>query len=435
MKNESTLKKFPPMAATPEGLKSYQLKGLQWTISHSYSGSSFYRERLDSAGIRPQDIRKLEDLSNLPFTTAEDLRNEYPFPLRAAGFSDIVRIHSSSGTTGKRKILSYPQKDIDDWAYMFGRCYELAGVTREDRVQICVGYGLWTAGVGFQLGCEKFGAVAIPIGPGNMELQCTFLVDMQTTVVCSTASMALLLAEEVHRRGIQGKINLKKVILGAERTSGAMVKKIKELLKIDEVYDITGLTELYGPGTGLSCRYNNGIHYWADFYILEILDPITLKPVGPGEIGEMVFTTLRKEGAPLIRYRSRDLTRIIPDECPCGCLLPKHDKIVGRSDDMFIVRGVNVYPGQIDEVLSGIKGAGSEYQVHLEHRSDGRDYMTVRVEREENIHESGDKGLAEAVSKSLKAKLMVSGTIDIVPYGSLPRSEKKTKRVFDTRSY
>jgi len=432
---KSTLSKFPPLAVTRDGLKAYQLKGLQWTVSHAYSGSEFYRKLLDTSGIKPDDIRNLDDLADLPFTTAEDLRNEYPFPLRAVEFGDIVRIHSSSGTTGKRKILSYTQKDIDDWAYMFGRCYELAGVTREDRIQICVGYGLWTAGVGFQLGCEKFGAMAIPIGPGNMELQCTFLVDMQTTVVCSTASMALLLAEEVHRRGLQDRINLRKVILGAERTSGAMVSKIKELLRIEEVYDITGLTELYGPGTGLSCKFNSGIHYWADFYILEILDPVTMKPVGPGEIGEMVFTTLRKEGAPLIRYRSRDLTRLVPDDCQCGCLLPRHDKILGRSDDMFIVRGVNVYPGQIDEVISAIKGAGSEYQVHLEHRSDGRDYMTIKVEREENFHESGDKALAEVISKKLRDKLMVSAAIDVMAYGSLPRSEKKTKRVFDARTY
>ena len=435
MKNESALKRFPPLAMTPDGIKADQLKGLQWTVSHAYRHSAFYRERLNTAGVKPEDIKRIEDIGLLPFTTADDLRNEYPFPLRAAEFTDIVRIHSSSGTTGKRKILSYTQNDIDDWAYMFGRCYELAGVTREDRVQICVGYGLWTAGVGFQLGCEKFGALAIPIGPGNMELQCSFLVDMQSTVVCSTASMALLLAEEVHRRKLQDRISLKKVILGAERTSSAMVKKIKELLSIEEVYDITGLTELYGPGTGLSCKYNNGIHYWADFYILEILDPITLNPVGPGEIGEMVFTTIRKEGSPLIRYRSRDLTRAVPDECPCGCLLPRHDKILGRSDDMFIVRGVNVYPGQIDEVLSGIKGAGSEYQVHLEHRADGKDYMTLKVEREENIHASGDSGLSEIISKKLKNRLMVSGVVEIMPYGSLPRSEKKTKRVFDARAY
>ena len=435
MNTISALKRFPSKAGMAERLKEHQLKGLQWTVSHAYSHSELYRKRLDSAGVKPEDIRRIEDIGLLPFTTAGDLTNEYPFPLRSVDFSDIVRIHSSSGTTGKRKILSYTRKDIDDWAYMFGRCYELAGVTREDRVQICVGYGLWTAGAGFQLGCESFGALAIPAGPGNIEMQCTLLVDMQSTVICSTASMALLLAEEVRHRGLQDKISVKKVIAGAERTSSAMIRKIKELLKIEEFYDIAGLTELYGPGTGLSCKYNNGIHYWADFYILEILNPETLKPVGPGEIGEMVFTTLCKEGAPLIRYRSRDLTRMVSDDCPCGCQLPRHDKILGRSDDMFIVRGVNVYPGQIDEVLSGIKGAGSEYQVYLEHSDDGRDYMSLKVEREENIHESGDKGLSEIISKKLKSKLMVSGTVEILRYGSLPRSEKKSRRIFDSRGY
>jgi phenylacetate-CoA ligase len=266
-------------------------------------------------------------------------------------------------------------------------------------------------------------------------MQCSFLVDMQSTVIGSTASMALLLAEEVHRQKLQDKIRIKKVICGAERSSQAMVKKIKELLRIDEIYDIPGLTELYGPGTGLSCRENGGIHYWADFYILEILNPETLKPVGPGEIGEMVFTSLRKEGAPLIRYRSRDLTRMLDGDCPCGCGLPRHDKILGRSDDMFILRGVNVYPGLIDETLSGVKGVGCEYQIHLERHHDGKDHMVLKVERDPKFHESGDKALSEAISKKMKHSLMVSCAVEIEPYGSLPRSERKTKRVFDSREY
>jgi len=431
----STLKRYPPKVFGPENLKAFQLKGLQWTVRHAYEGSSFYRSKMDSAGVRPEDIESLEDIGKLPFTTAEDLRNDYPYPLRSVDFGDIVRIHSSSGTTGRRKVLCYTQKDVEDWAYMFGRCYEMAGLTREDRVQICVGYGLWTAGVGFQLGCEKYGALAIPIGPGNLEMQCSFLVDMQTTVVGCTASMGLLLAEEVHRQKLRDKISLKKMILGAERASQGMVSKIKDLLGISEVYDIPGLTELYGPGTGLSCKYNNGIHYWADYYILEALNPETLQPVQPGEIGEMVYTTLCKEAAPLIRYRSRDLTRIIDDECECGCGLPKHDKILGRSDDMFILRGVNVYPGQIDEVLSGIQGIASEYQIYLERRDDGKDYMTLKVERDPRMHESGDKALCEVIAKKLKHNLMVSCAVEIEPYGGLPRSEKKTKRIFDNRAY
>src|SRR5271157_6562009 len=246
------MRTFMPGYSSYEEMAEIQLKGLQWTVNHAYNGSPAYRRKLDDSGVKPGDIRTLDDLKRLPFTTSKDLADGYPFPLLSVPVRDVVRLHASSGTTGKRKVLCYTRNDIDDWAHFFARCYEMADLTTEDRVQICVGYGVWTAGVGFQLGCEKFGALAVPAGPGNLDLQCTFLVDMQSTVVCSTASMALLLAEEVHRQNLQDKINLKKIILGAERTSSAMVKKIKELLNIKEVYDITGLTELYGPGTGLS---------------------------------------------------------------------------------------------------------------------------------------------------------------------------------------
>jgi phenylacetate-CoA ligase len=416
-------------------MEAYQLKGLQWTVSHAWNNSPFYRERLSRAGVQPSDIRTLDDLRKLPFTTADDLREGYPFPLQAAAESEIVRIHSSSGTTGKRKILCYTQKDIDDWAEMFCRCYEMAGLTREDRVQICVGYGLWTAGAGFQLACERFGALAIPVGPGNLDMQTTFLVDLQTTVVCCTASMGLLLAEEVQRRGLRDKIKLRKVILGAERSSEAMIATIKELLGVEAVFDIPGLTEVYGPGTGLSCGMNGAIHYWSDYYILELLDPMTLQPVPPGEPGEMVFTTLRKEGAPLIRYRSRDLTRFVEEPCPCGCVLPRHDKILGRSDDVVIFRGVNIYPGQIDEILSRIEGLGSEFQVVLEHCPDGRDGMKVRVERAEDSVPDADPILCRQVVSAVKHGLMVTCDVEILPYNELPRSEKKTRRMFDNRLF
>ncbi|MGE5190227.1 MAG: phenylacetate--CoA ligase family protein [Gemmatimonadota bacterium] len=424
------LTRFPPKFRSPDELRALQLEGLKWTVGHARAHSPFYRDRL---GAAPEEIRSLDDLARLPVTTADDLAAGYPFPLRAAPFEEIVRIHSSSGTTGKRKVLCYTRKDIDDWADMFGRCYEMAGLSAGDRVQICVGYGLWTAGVGFQLGCERFGAMAVPAGPGNLDMQCGFLVDLGSTVLCSTASMALLLAEEVERKGLRGRIALRKVILGAERSSVKMIAAIKELLGIGEVYDIPGLTELYGPGTGLSCRHEAGIHYWADYYILEILDPETLAPVRPGEVGEMVYTTLRKEGAPLVRYRSRDLTRLVEGECPCGCILPRHDKILGRSDDMFIVRGVNVYPGQIDALLSRIPGLGSEYQVHLERRPDGKDYMTIRIERAPDAPAEANGTLAKAVATELRHVLLVSSAVEPVAYGTLPRSEKKTRRVFDAR--
>ena len=427
------LKKFPVKANNSEELKKLQLKGLQWTVNHVYNGSEFYRKRFDEAGVKPEDIQTLKDIEKLPFVTAQDLRDGYPFPLKSVDFKDIVRIHASSGTTGKRKILCYTQKDIDDWIYMFSRCYEMAGLTEEDRVQICVGYGVWTAGFGFQVGCENFGAMALPTGPGNVDLQCDFLVDFQTTVMCCTASMALLMAEEINKRGLRDKINLKKIILGSERTSDAIIRKIKALTGADEIFDIPGLTELYGPGTGLDCKYHNGIHYWADFYILEILNPDTLKPVAPGEIGEMVYTTLWKEAAPLVRYRSRDLTRLIPGECECDCILPRHDKILGRSDDMFIFRGVNIYPGEIDSILSTIEGIGSEYQVILERKDDGKDYMLLKVERAENIDKSTDENLCKIIKNEIKKRIMVTSFVEIVNYRDLPRSERKTKRVFDNR--
>src|SRR5512134_240851 len=265
------LRRFPAKFSNAEEQDALQLAGLRWTVSHAAANSSFYRRRFSEAGVSLQDIRTLDDLRRLPFTTADDLREGYPLPLRSVEPRDIVRIHSSSGTTGKRKILCYTQKDLDDWLHMFCRCYEMAGLTREDRVQICVGYGLWTAGAGFQLGAERFGAMAIPSGPGNLDLQCAFLLDLQTTVLCCTASMGLLLAEEVHARGIRDKLRLNKVILGAERTSDAMIATIKNLLGVKEVYDIPGLTELYGPGTGLSSRHKAGVRYWADYDVLDIL--------------------------------------------------------------------------------------------------------------------------------------------------------------------
>ena len=424
---------FMPDIQTEEELRQTQLDGLIWTVNHVYNNSAFYRRRFDEHGVTPGDIHTLEDLARLPFTEADDLREGYPFPLRSVPFEKLVRIHASSGTTGKRKVLCYTQKDIDDWVDMFARCYEMAGLTPADRVQIAVGYGVWTAGVGFQLGCERFGAMALPAGPGNIEMQCQFLVDFETTVLCSTASMALLMAEEIERRGLRGKINLKKVIFGSERHSDAMQHRIHDLLGVEDIFDIPGMTELYGPGTGLDCPKHEGIHYWADYYILELLDPETLDSVPAGETGEMVVTTLRKEAAPLVRYRTRDMTRLIPKRCSCGSILPMHDRLLGRSDDMFIFRAVNIYPGQIDHILSRIEGVGSEYQILLDRKADGRDYMTIKVERSHGKDASGDTDLAKVIEDGIKKQILVSGKVEIVDNGSLPRSERKSKRVFDNR--
>ena len=428
-------KSFMPTVKTKKELADLQLKGLKWTVNHAYRGSPFYRKRLEERGVEPGDIRTLKDLQKLPFTTAKDLQEGYPFPLLSVPFEKVVRIHASSGTTGKRKVLAYTQKDINDWASFFARCYEMAGLTHEDRVQIAVGYGVWTAGAGFQLGCERFGAMTIPAGPGNLDMQCQFLVDMKTTAMCCTASMGLLMAEEVLKRGIKDQIFLKKMIFGSERSSDAMRNRIKGILNLDHLFDIPGMTELYGPGTGLDCIYHTGIHYWADYYILEILDPETLKPVPEGETGEMVVTTLRKEAAPLIRYRTRDLTRLIPGKCPCGSILPRHDRLLGRSDDMIIFRAVNIYPGQIDHILSGMPGIGSEYQIILDRKEDGKDYMTIKVERDQGVDREKDQELSKKVGEQVKKQILVSAGVEIVDYGTLPRSERKSKRVFDNREF
>ncbi len=417
-------------------LREFQLEGLKWTVAHAYKGSSYYRAGFDKAGVKPRDIKTLDDIQKLPFVSSKDLQEGYPFPLLSVPLKDVVRIHASSGTTGKRKILAYTAKDVDDWAEMFARCYSYAGCTIDDRIQIAVGYGVWTAGWGFQNGCERFGAMAIPAGPGNIDMQCQFLEDLQTTVMCCTASMGLLMAEEIDKRRLRGKIPLRKMIFGSERSSDAMRKRISELSGVapDQLFDIPGLTELYGPGTGLDCQYHEGIHYWADYYILEILDPETLKPVPPGEVGEMVVTTLRKEAAPLIRYRTRDLTRLITKPCSCGSIMPMHDRILGRSDDMFIFRAVNIYPSHIDQILSRIEGAGSEYQIILERDKSGKDHMLIKVEHNVNVSgHSLDERIRNDVQRDVKKQIMVSCDIEVVDYGALPRSERKTKRVFDNR--
>ncbi len=424
---------FMPTFTTEEQLHAHQLAGLQWTVRHAFEGSPFYRKRLEDAGLHPESITTLEDLRKLPFTTADDLREDYPFPLRSVPFEQIVRVHASSGTTGKRKVLSYTQKDIDDWTSFFARCYQMAGVTPLDRVQIAVGYGVWTAGVGFQLGCEKIGALAIPVGPGNLDMQIQFLLDFQSTVFCSTASMALLMAEEIHKRGIADRIAVKKIIYGSERSSRSMRQRISELFGGAELFDITGLTELYGPGTGIECRQHDCIHYWGDYYLLEILDPATLEPVAEGEWGEMVVTTLCKEGAPLIRYRTRDITRLIPGRCTCGSVLPRHSRIKGRTDDTIKFRGVNIYPSSIDTILSAVPGLGSEYQIHLSRDTAGRDHMRLLVERAAGVQTERNAELIHEAEHQIKKQLLVSADLELVGYGVLPRSERKSQRVFDSR--
>ena len=411
-----------------------QLDGLRWTLGHVLAGSPFYQERLKSVGLKDcRDITSLSDLAGLPVTTAADLKDGYPLPLLSVPPNKIVCVHASSGTTGKRKVLAYTRKDVDTFSYMMARCFELAGVTPNDRMQIAVGYGLWTAGVGFQLGCELLGSMAIPIGAGNIEMHLQFLQDFGTTVMGSTASMALLLSEEVERYDLLDKIQLKKIIFGAEPHSVKMRQSFERKLGLEDSFDIGGMTEMYGPGTAIDCPAHTGLHYWADLFIIEILDPDTLQPVPLGETGEMVVTSLCKEGAPLLRYRTGDLTRMIPGICPCGLAMPRHDKILGRSDDMIIFRGVNIYPGQITDVLATVPEAGGEYHIELTRGDDGRDAMLLSIERHPEAREDNDAALAAHIARQMQHRVFVNPTVHMVGPGSLPRSMGKSKRVTDKR--
>ncbi|MBR6463483.1 phenylacetate--CoA ligase, partial [bacterium] len=326
-----------------------QLQLVNKQIKRLIDCQNFYGRKLKEAGV--DQLASKEDFEKLPFSEKDDLRECYPLGLTACPEEEVVRIHSSSGTTGTPVIIPYTRKDVEDWAIMFKRCYELAGITNKDRIHITPGYGLWTAGIGFQAGCELLGAMAIPMGPGNTEKQLQMMMDMKSTVLCATSSYALLLAEEIAKRGIKDKIHLTKGVIGSERWGEKMRKRIREELGI-ELYDIYGLTEIYGPGIGVNCKYDTGMHIFDDYLYTEIIDPKTGKVLPDGEWGEIVITTLVKEGAPLIRYRTHDLSRIIPGTCPCGRTYPRLDVIAGRSDDMMKIKGVNVFPKQIEEILA-----------------------------------------------------------------------------------
>ncbi len=395
-------------------------------LAHLSENSAFYREKF--AGIDVASIRTQEEFETLPFTDKSDLREAYPLGLQAVPDSEIVRIHSSSGTTGTPIIIPYTRQDIVDWAEMFKRCYETAGVTDLDRVHITPGYGLWTAGIGFQTGAELLGAMVVPMGPGNTDKQIQMMIDLKSTVLCATSSYALLLAEEIAKRGVLDRIHLTKGIIGSERWGEKMRRRIADELGV-RLYDVYGLTEIYGPGIAMSCDHECGMHYWDDYLYFEVIDQHTGKPVSDGEIGELVITTLRKEGAPLIRYRTHDLTRFMPGECACRSPYPRIDTLIGRTDDMVKVKGVNIFPGQIDEVLREVEGASSEYQVMIDHLN-GKDIMTVFFETVPGVEKKEVEG---ALKLRCKEKIGITIVPKAVALGELPRSEKKSTRIFDNR--
>ena len=407
-----------------------QFELFQKMLINISQNSPFYKKKFQKSGIDVKDITSLDQIKTLPFTTKEELRDAYPLGLQAVPDEKIIRIHSSSGTTGQPIIIPYTAQDVNDWAQMMARSFEIAGITSLDRIQITPGYGLWTAGIGFQAGTEKLGAMAIPMGPGNTDKQLQMMIDLKSTVIIGTSSYALVLAEEVEKRGIRSEIKLKKGVIGSERWGEKMRQRIKNELSI-EIYDIYGLTEIYGPGIAIDCDSHEGMHYYDDYLYFEIIDSATGAVLPEGEVGELVITTLRKEGAPLLRYRTRDLTRIIPEKCKCGLTYPRIDRIIGRTDDMVKVKGVNIYPGQIDEVLREVDGVSSEYQIIIDHIN-GKDVMTLKVEYNSDGDTERDD-IEYNIVDLFKKRIGIHIIAEVSGIGSLPRSEKKSKRIIDYR--
>lgn len=407
-------------------MKESQFLLIKEQLKKLTSQECFYQKKLE--GIDVDQIKSQEDFEKLPFTWKGDLREAYPLGLMAVPEEEIVRIHSSSGTTGIPVIIPYTRQDVEDWAEMFKRCYEMAGITNMDRIQITPGYGLWTAGIGFQNGAERLGAMVVPMGPGNTDKQLRMMMDMKSTVLCATSSYALLLAEEIEKRGIKDRIHLNRAVIGSERWGDKMRKRIANELGV-KLFDIYGLTEVYGPGIAINCEKQGAMHYWDDYIYLEIVDPKTGEVLPDGEVGEIVITTLRKQGAPLIRYRTHDLSRIVPGDCPCGSPYPRIDTLIGRTDDMVKVKGVNIFPSQIEEMLAAIDGASSEYQVMVDHLL-GKDVLTLFVEVQPGVNKYG---LEIEIQDQFKYKIGLTPVVKLVEIGELPRSEKKSTRVFDNR--
>jgi len=413
-----------------------QLRRLQALVERVYHLVPFYRRRLDEAGVKPEDIRSLADLEHLPFTTKQDIRDNYPFGLFAVPMEQIVRIHASSGTTGKPTPVAYTQRDLDIWADLMARTLAAAGVHRGDIVHIAYGYGLFTGGLGFHYGVERLGATVIPVSGGQTRRQIMLIQDFGPTVLCCTPSFALYLAEVAQEMGVDFKnTRLRVGIFGAEPWSEAMRSEIEARLHLDAL-DIYGLSEIIGPGVAVEClEAKHGLHLFEDHFLPEIIDPVTLKRLPPGELGELVLTTLTKEAFPLLRYRTRDITAIDYAPCICGRTLPRIRRIQGRTDDMLIIRGVNVFPSQIEAVLMEIPGVAPHYQLIVD-RQGPLDTLEVAVEVDEATFSDEVKelqALAKRIESRIKDYLSVSVQVRLVEPRSIPRSEGKAQRVVDRR--
>ncbi|MGE5371778.1 MAG: phenylacetate--CoA ligase family protein [Solirubrobacterales bacterium] len=420
--------------ARPE-LDALKLRRLKETVFRVHAFVPSYRALMDDAGIKPNDINSLDDLKNLPFATKQFMRNNYPFGLFAVPMSDVVRIHSSSGTTGKPTVVGYTRRDLDVWAELMARALTCAGATRHSVVQNAYGYGLFTGGLGVHYGAERIGASVIPSSGGNTERQIMLMQDFGSTVLTCTPSYALFMHEVMSEMGVKpGDLKLKSGIFGAEPWSENMRHDLENRLKID-AFDIYGLSEIIGPGVAIECPEKKGMHIFEDTFIAEVIDPETGKVLPYGEKGELVLTTITKEALPMIRYRTRDLTRLIPEPCACGRTHIRMEKVLGRSDDMVIIRGVNVFPSQVEAVLLGIDLVEPHYLLVVE-RHGNLDQLEVQVEVSERAFSDEVRKLEELeklIGRKLESSLGVSVRIRLVEPKTLQRSEGKAKRVEDRR--
>ncbi|SFM85348.1 phenylacetate-CoA ligase [Thermodesulforhabdus norvegica] len=405
------------------------------TVARAWE-SPFYRKKFSELGLSPSDIKGLSDLSRLPFTTKDDLRSAYPYGFLTVSRDRLVRLHVSSGTTGRATAVFYTRRDIDSWAELMARCFCMTGAGPGDVFQNMSGYGLFTGGLGFHYGAEKVGILTIPSGAGNSKRQIQLMKDFGTTVIHVIPSYALRLMDVCQEMGVNPRedLNLRIGYLGAEPYSEEVRQRVQNFYGI-RVYNSYGLSEMNGPGVAFECLYQSGLHLWEDAYLMEVIDPDTLEPVPDGTIGELVLTTLDREGMPLIRYRTRDLTRIIPGQCPCGRPHRRIDRIQGRSDDMFIIKGVNIFPIQVEQVLMAIPEVGSNYRIVLT-REDNLDQMTVQVEVTDRVFIEDMRHLhklREKIAKELKSELLVTPRVELVEPNGLPGGEGKAVRLIDLR--
>lgn len=418
-----------------EAMQHRQSEGLRKLVERLYYNVPFYRKKFQEAEISPNDIRGIDDLHKLPFTYKQDLRDNYPTGLFAVPQSEIVRLHASSGTTGKQTVVGYTRKDLDTWSEVVARCFSAAGISKKDVVQIAYGYGLFTGGLGLHYGTEKVGASVIPISGGNTHRQLQMMQDLGTTVLACTPSYALYLAESVEKAGIRPEdLKLRVGIFGAEAWTPEMRAELEQKLGL-KAFDIYGLSEIMGPGVACECECQNGLHVNEDHFIPEIIDPITLQPLPEGEVGELVFTTITKEGLPLLRYRTRDLSALHYEKCACGRTLVRMEKCKGRTDDMLIIRGVNVFPSQIESVLLSMHETSPHYQLIVD-RVNNLDILEVRVEMDEHFFADEIRKVEELnkrIKHSIENTLGISVGVKLVEPNTIERSEGKAKRIIDNR--